>query len=134
MQTSIADEMAKLERQRKHQEEELAELEERLNGEFSDLEAHKELFVVTDVPDTALDEIGTSYISTEKKELLLARCIDEYKAINPDSGELPYRWLKEHLATKYSINCHSVSQFFKNVWADREFGGGNKNRYLVIDD
>ncbi len=90
--------------------------------------------MVTDVPDTALDEIGTSYISTEKKELLLARCIDEYKAIHPDSGELPYKWLKEHLATKYSINCHSVSQFFKNVWADREFGGGNRNRYLVIND
>ena len=131
---SIDEEMDKLKRQKRHQTDELADIEKKLKSkEFKHLEANKELFIVTDVPDTALDEIGTKYISTEKKELLLARCIDDYRGSHAGSTELPFRWLKEHLATKYGIKCRSVSQFFKTVWADSEFGGGNKNKYLVID-
>ena len=131
---SLDEEMAKLERQQRHQEDELVEIEKKLKKEFKHLEANKELFIVTDVPDTALDEIGTKYISHEKKELLLARCINEYKAVHADSNQMPFTWLKQHLASKYGIKCRSVSQFFKTVWKDSEFGGGNKNRYLVLDD
>ena len=47
---------------------------------------------------------------------------------------LPSRWLKDHLASKYEINCRSVSQVFKDVWVDGEFAGGNKNRSLVLKD
>ena len=58
----------------------------------------------------------------------------KYKALHPESRNLPFRWLKDHLASKYEINCRSVSQFFKDVWVDGEFAGGNKNRSLVLKD
>ena len=48
--------------------------------------------------------------------------------------DLPFRWLKQHLSSKYEIDCRSVSQFFKDVWPDRDFAGGNKNRSLVLAD
>jgi len=54
--------------------------------------------------------------------------------LHPESKNLPFRWLKDHLASKYETNCRSASQFFKDVWADGEFAGGNKNRSLVLKD
>jgi len=58
----------------------------------------------------------------------------KYKGLHPESQNLPFRWLKDHLASKYEINCRSISQIFKDVWADGEFAGSNKNRSLVLKD
>jgi hypothetical protein len=33
-----------------------------------------------------------------------------------------------------ALDSDSVSQFFQTVWADREFGGGNKNKHLVLSE
>lgn len=36
------------------------------------------------------------------------------------------------MLSDYEIDCRSVSQFFREVWVDGEFAGGNKNRSLVL--
>lgn len=78
------------------------------------------------------DIVGARYVSRNSKEAILERCVAEYKDGHPESNNLPFRWLKDHLKRKYKINCRSVSQFFKDVWAGSEFAGGNKNRSLVV--
>ncbi|MDB4368475.1 hypothetical protein N9Z38_02990 [Mariniblastus sp.] len=137
---SIADEMAKLERQKRHQEDELKEINKQIKSKFAGLDKHEELFVLeqakilTDSVKAFHAIVGAKYITHDQKELLLERCISEYKALNPESQNLPFKWLKQHLATKYEIECRSVSQFFKDTWEGSEFEGGNKNRSLVLED
>ena len=135
---SIADEMAKLERQKRHQEDELKEINKQIKNKFASLDKHEELFAAYQAFNDSLgtfDEIiGARYVTHDQKEMLLERCISEYRALNPESQNLPFKWLKQHLATKYDIECRSVSQFFKDTWEGSEFEGGNKNRSLVLAD
>lgn len=133
-QESIAEEMAKLVRQKRHQEEELAEVSKQIESKFAGLDEHEQLFAVQHRNENVYITVGAKYVTHDQKELLLDRCVMEYKALHPESQNLPFRWLKDHLANKYEINCRSVSQFFKDVWADGEFAGGNKNRSLVLKD
>lgn len=131
---SIAEEMAKLERQKRHQEDELKEKSKEIKKKFADLDKHEQLFVNKQRNDNVHDIKGAKYVTHDQKEILLERCISEYKALHPESKNLPYTWLKQHLAIKYEIECRTVSQFFKNIWVDRDFAGGNKNRSLVLKD
>ena len=131
---SIAEEMAKLERQKRHQVEELDDITREIKKKFADLDKHEQLFVNKQRNDNVHDIKGAKYVTHDQKEILLERCISEYKALHPESKNLPYTWLKQHLASKYDIECRTVSQFFKNVWVDSDFAGGNKNRSLVLKD
>jgi hypothetical protein len=131
---SIAEEMAKLERQKGHQKDELAKVSEQIKSKFAGLDEHEQLFVPREVADKVMDIVGAKYVTHDQKEALLQRCVMEYKSLHPESQNLPFRWLKDHLASKYEIDCRSVSQFFKDVWVDGEFAGGNKNRSLVLED
>ena len=133
-QESIAEEMAKLERQKRHQDDELTEVSKEIASRFAGLDEHEQLFAVQQRNENMHSIVGAKYVTHDQKEELLERCIMEYKALHPDSRNLPFRWLKDHLASKYEINCRSVSQFFKDVWPDRDFAGGNKNRSLVLAD
>lgn len=133
-QESITEEVAKLEGQKRYQEEELIAVSKDIASKFAGLDEHEQLFAVQQRNENMSSIIGAKYITHDQKEELLERCIMEYRALHPDSQNLPFRWLKDHLASKYEINCRSVSPFFKDVWGDCEFAGGNKNRSLVLKD
>ena len=70
---SITEEMAKLERQKGHQKDELAEVSEQIKSKFAGLDEHEQLFV------------GAKYVTYDQKKILLDRCIMEYKALHPES-------------------------------------------------
>ena len=134
MECSIVEEMAKLERQKRHQEDELKDINRQIKKDFVGLDKHEQLFVTQQRNDNMHDIKGAKYVTHDQKVVLLDRCVMEYKALHPESQNLPFRWLKQHLSSKYEIDCRSVSQFFKDVWPDRDFAGGNKNRSLVLAD
>lgn len=133
-QKSIAAEMTKLENQTRHQQEELAELQETLEKRYSSLNDNLELFSLTDVPDSAVIDLipDGRGISLEKKELLLPAILEDYKATHPDTQNVPFRWIKQHLEEKYKVKCKSISNFFAGLLEEYELAGGNRNRSVVL--
>jgi hypothetical protein len=133
-QESIAEEQAKLERQKRHQQDELAELQATLEKRFAALNDNLELFSLSDVPDSAVIELNPSGrgVSEEKKRLLLPAILEDYKATHPDAENVPFRWIKAHLEDKYKVKCKSISNFFVGLLDEYELAGGNRNRSVVL--
>lgn len=131
---TIDEELGKLQRQKKHQIEESKEINEKLNNEFKNLNAASSLFSLSDVPDTALEIKDTTYVTTNKKELLLDKMLNDYKALNPEETTVPFGWLKSELQDKYSIKTRSVSNFFTGILDSYERVGGKRNRAVVMKE
>lgn len=113
---------------------ELTEVSKEIESRFAALDEHEQLFAIQQRKENMHGIVGAKYLTHDQEEELIERCIVEYIALHPESQNLPFKWLKDHLASKYEINCRSVSQFFKDVWLDGEFAGGNKNCSLVLKD
>ena len=128
----MADQMAKLERQQRHADEEAAEIEKRLSGEFAELAKVAELFSTSAVPDTALTLEETNYVTKDKKELLFVKILRDYKRANPDAKTIPYKEVKKTLAETYKIETRSIANFFLGILSDYETVGGNRNKAIVI--
>ncbi len=123
----------KQERQKRHQESELADLQKELSSKFSALKGRPELFTLSDVLDSEprLDEHLKS-VSLEKKRLLLPLLLKEYQAENPDSKNVPFRWIKSRLEENYGVKCKSISNFFLGILDEYELAGGNRNRSVLL--
>ena len=131
--------MAKLERQQAHQEQELKELKElrtEIKKNFAALDGKPELF--REFRNAAVHGINPENVkkgmSLELKKRLLPSIIADYVALNPDSTNVPFTWIKSHLESKHGISCRSISNFFVGLFAEYELEGGNRNRSIVIED
>jgi hypothetical protein len=60
--------------------------------------------------------------------------IADYVALNPDSTNVPFTWIKSHLESKHGISCRSISNFFVGILDEYGLEGGNRNRSIVIED
>ena len=81
---SIDDEMERLKRQKRHQSEELEELQATINKKFAALNSQSELFsLATDWSSgLSVDEVKKG-MSSEKKKRLLPQIMSEYLAVYP---------------------------------------------------
>ena len=129
----MADQIAKLEREQRQADEEAAEMEERLNGEFAELAEVADLFSTAQaVPDTILPLEETNYVTRDKKELLLVNMMRAYKRANPDANTITYTEVKKTLAETYKIKTRSIANFFLGILSDYQTVGGNRNKAIVI--
>ena len=126
---SIDDEMERLKRQKRHQSEELEELQATINKKFAALNSQSELFsLATDWSSgLSVDEVKKG-MSSEKKKRLFPQIMSEYLAVHPKAESVPFTWIKSHLAEKYQIECRSISNFFLGILDAYELVGGNRNR------
>ena len=126
---SIDDEMERLKRQKRHQSEELEELQATINKKFAALNSQSELFsLATDWSSgLSVDEVKKG-MSSEKKKRLFPQIMSEYLAVHPKAESVPFTWIKSHLAEKYKIECRSISNFFVGILDEYERVGGNRNR------
>ena len=126
---SIDDEMERLKRQKRHQSEELEELQATINKKFAALNSQSELFsLATDWSSgRSVDEVKKG-MSSEKKKRLFPQIMSEYLAVHPKAESVPFTWIKSHLAEKYQIECRSISNFFVGILDEYELVGGNRNR------
>lgn len=131
-QESISEQLAKLERQKRHAEEEAAAIEKRIVEEFSGLESVAELFSTSPVPDSALTPAETSYVTKDKKRLLLKKILQDFRTQNPKAQAVSYSHVKKELAAKYGIKTRSIANFFLGILSDYETTGGNKNKAIVL--
>jgi hypothetical protein len=131
---SLKVEMEKLRRQQGHESKERTEIEETLRTRFKQLEAASSLFSLSDVPDTALEIKETHYVTANKKELLLEKMMNDYKALNPEETAVPFRWMKSELETRYEIKTRSVSNFFTGILDKYELVGGSRNRAVSLEE
>ena len=125
--------MAKLERQKVHQKEELAELQKEIKKKFAALDGQTELF---SVEDQAVDRIAPQNvkkgIGLEAKKRLLPTIIGEYLATHSGEDKIPFTWIKKQLEEKYDIKCRSISNYFIGVLDDYKLVGGNRNRAIKV--
>ena len=128
----MADKMAKLENQRRHADEEAAEIEKRLAGEFAELAEVGELFSTSAVPDTALTLEETGYVTKDKKRLLFKKILADYRRANPAAETISYTEVKKTLAETYRISTRSIANFFLGILSDYETVGGNRNKAIVL--
>jgi hypothetical protein len=135
-QDSIAEEMAKLERQQAHQEQELKELRREIKKNFAALDGNPQLF--REFRNAAVHGINPENVkkgmSLDQKKRLLPSIIADYVALNPDSTNVPFTWIKSHLESKHGISCRSISNFFVGILDEYELEGGNRNRSIVVED
>ena len=130
---SIKEDLARLKDQQRHQEEELASVEEVLGGKYQALEGKLELFTLSDVPDSALQRAeGKKNVSSEKKKLLLPIILNDYLKEDPEADSVPFRWIKARLENEYKIKCRSISNFFIGILDDYELVGGNRNKAVKL--
>ena len=126
---SIDDEMERLKRQKRHQSEELEELQATINKKFAALNSQSELFsLATDWSSgLTVDEVKKG-MSSDKKKRLFPQIMSEYLAVHPKAESVPFTWIKSQLAEKYQIECRSISNFFVGILDEYELVGGNRNR------
>ena len=127
---SIDDEMERLKRQKRHQSEELEELQATINKKFAALNSQSELFsLATDWSSgLSVDAVKKGMFSEKKQRLVTHQMMGEYLAVQPTAESLPFTWIKSHLAEKYQIECRSMSNFFVGILDAYELVGGNRNR------
>ena len=134
-QDSITEEMAKLERQKAHQEQELKELRSKVRKNYAALDGKPELF--RDFRNATVHGINRENVkkgmSLEQKKRLLPAIIADYVALNSEATNVPFTWIKSHLESKYGISCRSISNFFVGVLDEYELEGGNRNRSIVVE-
>jgi hypothetical protein len=128
----MAEQMAKLERQQRHADEEAAEIEKRLSGEFAGLAEVGELFSTSAVPDTALTLEETGYVTKSKKRILFKKILADYSRANPVAETISYTEVKKTLAETYKIKTRSIANFFLGILSDYQTVGGNRNKAIVI--
>lgn len=130
---SIKEDLARLKDQQRHQEDELASVEETLGNKYQALEGKLELFTLSDVPDSALQRAeGKKNVSSEKKKLLLPIILNDYLKEDPEADSVPFRWIKARLENEYKIKCRSISNFFIGILDDYELVGGNRNKAVKL--
>ena len=130
--SEMDEQMAKLERQQRHAEEEAAEIQQRMSGEFAELGEVAELFSTSPVPDTALTLEETGYVTKDKKRLLFRKILADYRRANPDAETVSYTEVKNTLAETYKIKTRSITNFFLGILCDYETVGGNRNKAIVL--
>jgi len=128
----ISEQIAKLERQQRHADEESAEIQSKLDGEFAELSKVAELFSTSAVPDTALTLEETKYVTKDKKELLFKKILSDFKRANPAAKTISYTDVKNTLAETYKIKTRSIANFFLGILSDYETVGGNRNKAIVL--
>lgn len=126
------EEMAKLERQQHHADEEAAEIRQRMSGEFAELGEVAELFTTSPVPDTALTLEETGYVTKDKKRLLFRKILADFKRANPEAETISYATVKNTLAETYKVNTRSIANFFLGILSDYKTVGGNRNKAIVL--
>ncbi len=130
---SIKEDLARLKEQQRHQEDELASVEEKLTKKYKPLEGKLELFTLSDVPDSALQKVeGKKNVSSEKKKLLLPIILNDYLKEEPEADSVPFKWIKARLDQEYKIKCRSISNFFIGILDDYELVGGNRNKAVKL--
>ena len=132
-QESIAAEMGKLERQKRHQEDELANLRKEIKQKFAALDKETDLF---NVEDQSVERIAPENVkkgmSSEAKARLLPTIIGAYLSTHPKEDTVPFGWIKEHLEEQYEIKCRSISNYFTGILDDYKLVGGNRNRAIKV--
>lgn len=128
--------MAKLERQKDHQERELKELRSEIRKNYAALDSKPELFM--SFKNATVHGISPENVkkgmSLEAKKRLLPSVIADYVAINPETTNVPFTWIKSHLESKYGITCRSISNYFVGVLDECKLEGGNRNRSIVVEE
>ena len=125
--------IAVLKNQKQHAEKEKAELQEKVKTEFFELEQVKDLFAISEIPDSALSPEESKYIDSEKKSGMFRKVIDSILS----ESETPkviisFREMKQKLEEIYDFETKNLPQFFRKELADFEKIGGVRNRKIVI--
>lgn len=128
----LLDKMAVIERQMKRAAEEEAAIHSRIKDEYASLASVASLFSTSAVPDTALSIEHTGYITKDKKRLLLARILEDYRKARPEAETMTYSEVKSILEREYSITTRSITNFFLGILCDYKTVGGNKNKAIVM--
>ena len=130
---AIAEEAAKLARQKEHLDEERTQIEKLMKTKYKALSKAKGLFSTSDVPDTALDIEATHYVTGAKKELLLDKILADFQLLNPNEKTCSFQQVKKELAEKYNIKTRTISNFFTRELKAFKLIGGNRNRQIVLN-
>jgi len=129
---AISEEQEKLQRQKRHLDDEKSEIEKSLKTTYKALNQARSLFSTSDVPDTALDIEATHYVTTSKKELLLDKILADFQLLNPSEKTCSFQHVKKELAEKYDIKTRTISNFFNTQLQSYKLTGGNRNRQIVL--
>ena len=129
---TILEEQDKLQRQKRHLDDEKAGIQKTLKTKYKALNQAKSLFSTSAVPDTALDVEATHYVTTPKKELLLDKILADFQLLNPKEKTCSFTHVKKELADKYDIKTRTISNFFHSQLQGYRLVGGNRNRQIVL--
>ena len=129
---AIAEEREKLDRQKRHLDDERRDIQKTINSEYKALEKAKSLFSTSDVPDTALEIEAKHYVTAAKKELLLEKILADFQLLNPKQKTCSFNHVKKELSEKYDIETRTISNFFNTQLENYKLTGGNRNRQIVL--
>jgi len=132
----IDDQIGTLERQKAASDEEMAEIQAKLDGEFAGLEEAAQAFVGNDsVTRPAEDEFKIyhpKYVTNGDKETLLAKILSDFKAENPKSDGMTFQQVKAVLESHYGVETRTIGNFFRRQLPSYITKGGNKRKVIVL--
>ena len=78
-----------------------------------------------------LNIYNPNYVTTDDKEKLLEKILEDYKSENPKAKSMSFSNIKNVLLNRYKIETQSTAMFFRNQIREYETTGGNKNKAVV---
>ena len=80
----------------------------------------------------SLNIYNPNYVTTEDKEKLLTKILEDYKSENPKAKSMSFTNIKNVLLSRYKIESQSAGMFFRNQLKEYQTTGGNKNKAVVL--
>ncbi|WP_237227646.1 hypothetical protein [Rubinisphaera sp. JC750] len=135
----LDDKIDQCERQKRAAIEEKTEIEERLNGELSELaEAAKEMMGSTaGLEDDTLKGFklyNPNYVTNDDKEKLLLKILLDFKRENPRAKGMTFQQILSVLKHRYGVETRTIGNFFRRQLGAYSTEGGNRKKYILLDD
>jgi hypothetical protein len=132
----LLDKTAIIEKQLEHARNDLEAVKEILDKDAELTAAARQMMnIALELQAGSKDSLNIynpNYVTTEDKEKLLTKILEDYKSENPKAKSMSFTNIKNVLLSRYKIESQSAGMFFRNQLKEYQTTGGNKNKAVVL--
>ncbi len=132
----LLDKKAIIEKQLEHARNDLEAVKEILDKDAELTAAARQMMnIALELQAGSKDSLNIynpNYVTTEDKEKLLTKILEDYKSENPKAKSMSFTNIKNVLLSRYKIESQSAGMFFRNQLKEYQTTGGNKNKAVVL--
>ena len=132
----LLDKKAIIEKQLEHARNDLEAVKEILDKDAELTAAARQMMnIALELQAGSKDSLNIynpNYVTTEDKEKLLTKILEDYKSENPKAKSMSFTNIKNVLLSRYKIESQTAGMFFRNQLKEYQTTGGNKNKAVVL--